>query len=145
MGSPPDKYRNRSRYRGDAYMVSCHLLQTCTRDCHSCIRHPRESSGQDTQNAKFSRRTISGRVSIMSAGYSQPCLLYGPAICQPGQMEAAIAVPTPSRSERSRSRPTSSGVGAAHVLPSRQTLPYSRRSRRFHKATLPHARLTSAL
>ncbi len=27
---------------GDTYMpvVSCYLLQTCTRDCHSCIQHP---------------------------------------------------------------------------------------------------------
>src|SRR5882762_9948818 len=52
-------------------MISCHLLQTCTRDRHSCIRRAGLSSGQDTQNANISRRTLSGRVSIVSAGLSQ--------------------------------------------------------------------------
>src|SRR6266404_1793260 len=69
--SPLRRYRNRSRCCGDAYMVSCHLLQTCTRDCHSPIRRAGWSSGQDTQNANISRRTSLGRVSIVSMGLPQ--------------------------------------------------------------------------
>src|SRR6266404_2021784 len=69
----PTKHRNRLRYRGDANMISCHLLQTCTRDCHSFILllGSSSSSGHNKQNANIFRRTSSGRVSMVSVDSSQ--------------------------------------------------------------------------